>query len=253
MKGLLVLLSLLVSLNSIAQTIDKEIYITLEYIKNGFVQYGFIEFKKRTAANDIAAQYYIAVCNEAGIGVEKNLTEAFLMYRRAAERGLPDAMYHIARFYRDGIVVSKDANREKEWMQRFNQKGGKFLLPDLVQIYNEGIKHPENYALNPNNDNSNLIAENAGDNTQKPVVNNITVVQQSPVQINNMPQEAEGQTSEDIAKSDVDQNIPSNQLKQDNTFALIIANENYQDVDADYNDVYSGGDPYQYDEEDDGY
>ncbi|MDD6716546.1 MAG: ATP-binding cassette domain-containing protein [Firmicutes bacterium] len=31
------------------------------------------------------------------------------------------------------------------------------------------------------------------------------------------------------------------------------AEENYQDVDADYNDVYSGGDPYQYDEEDDGY
>ena len=31
------------------------------------------------------------------------------------------------------------------------------------------------------------------------------------------------------------------------------AEENYQDVDADYNDVYAGGDPYQYDEEDDGY
>ena len=39
----------------------------------------------------------------------------------------------------------------------------------------------------------------------------------------------------------------------DADFSDGYAEENYQDVDADYNDVYAGGDPYRYDEEDDGY
>ena len=203
----------------LAININKNTISALENINKGYVQYGCELLKKTAAVNDIAAQYYMAVCYEQGIGTEKDMTQAFKMYRKAAERGLPDAMYHIASFYRDGVVVSQDTSKEKEWLQRYNQKGGKMLLPDIMPIYNEGLKHPENYALTPNGEAiSSLIAQGNGNgNSQKQTINNITIVQQGPVLDNNTRPEDNPVRQ---IKSDVDKD----------TFALIIANEHYQDV-----------------------
>ena len=234
MRILLVEAILLFCSYSFGQEIDKITTSAVEYIKHGYVEFGFEELKKSAATNGLAAQYYLAVCYEYGICVESNLTEAFKMYRKAAERGLPDAMYHIALFYRNGIVVSKNSSRENEWLQRYQKKGGKLILPDLLQIYNEGLKHPENYALNPNNANENqsilLSQNNINEYSQKQTINNITIVQQTPNQNDNSNYQKSEQPAENLTKSDVDQNIPISQQKQENTFALIIANENYHDV-----------------------
>ena len=210
---------LILSVSATAVDIDKKTISALEYINQGYVQYGCEELKKIAATNSIAAQYYVAVCYEYGIGLEKNQTQAFKMYRKAAERGLPDAMYHIASFYRDGIVVLKDLSREKEWLQRYNQKGGKMLLPDILPIYNEGLKHSENYALNPNGDNNqpNLVAKSNNGNSQKQTISNITIARPEVSHVGQI-------------ESDVDKDIPETGHQQNNTFALIIANENYQDV-----------------------
>lgn len=75
--------------------VDKRTSVALGYIQRGYIQYGFEELKKIAATNDLAAQFYVGVCYEHGIGVEKDPAEAFRMYRKAAERGLPDAMYNI--------------------------------------------------------------------------------------------------------------------------------------------------------------
>ena len=213
----------------LAININKNTISALENINKGYVQYGCELLKKTAAVNDIAAQYYMAVCYEQGIGTEKDMTQAFKMYRKAAERGLPDAMYHIASFYRDGVVVSQDTSKEKEWLQRYNQKGGKMLLPDIMPIYNKGLKHPENYALTPNGEAiSSLIAQGNGNgNSQKQTINNITIVQQGPVLDNNTRPEDNPVRQ---IKSDVDKDIPETGQEHKNTFALIIANEHYQDV-----------------------
>lgn len=209
----------ILSVSATAVDIDQKTISALEYINQGYVQYGCEELKKIAATNSIAAQYYVAVCYEHGIGFEKNQTQAFKMYRKAAERGLPDAMYHIASFYRDGIVVLKDLSREKEWLQRYNQKGGKMLLPDILSIYNEGLKHQENYALNPNGDNNrpNLVSQGNNGYSQKQTINNIAIARPEASHIGQI-------------RSDVDKDIPETSHQQINTFALIIANENYQDV-----------------------
>lgn len=227
MRLFVFLLSTWFSLYAVASEVDKKTSLALEYISQGFVQYGFEELKKLAGTNGIAAQYYVAVCYEYGIGVEKNSTEAFRMYRKAAERGLPDAMFHIASFYREGVVVSQDETREKEWLQRYQQKGGSLTLPDILEIYNEGLKHPECYAFNPNDDNgsSQVKNKNGGLNTQKQTINNITIVQQTPVQDISQPL-----TVVEENKSEVDTNIPISQQEPKNFFAIIIANENYQDV-----------------------
>lgn len=230
MRVYFILVLMIICKTVMAANINKGTAIALEYIKKGYIQYGYEELKKRATVNDLAAQYFCAVCYEHGIGINKDLNQAFLMYRKAAERGLPDAMCHIASFYRNGIVIYKDYAKEQEWIQRYNKKGGKLTLPDLVQIFNEGLKHPENYALNPNdgNDNrSNLLAQGHS-NSQKQTINNITIVQQQASEQDKKQSPTVKQPEE--KKSDVDIDIPVVQQEQKNTFALVIANENYQEV-----------------------
>lgn len=230
----IILFFLLISICQPSKAIDvnKMTISALEYIKRGYVQYGLEELKKTAAANDLAAQFYIAVCFEHGIGFEQDLTHAFRMYRKSAERGLPDAMYHIASFYREGVVVAKDTSKEEEWLRRYNHKGGKLILSDIIQIYNEGIKCPENYALNPNDGNknlSNLLTQNNGNSSsQKQTINNITIVQQTSRENDDLA--VQNNDHIEGVKSDVDTAIPITKIKHENTFALIIANENYHEV-----------------------
>lgn len=242
MRALLFILFILVGHLVNAQTISDKCLPALEQIQRGHIHYGVEEIKKYLKTNDLVAQYYIAVCYEHGIVVEQNLQQSFFYYRKAAERGLPDAMYKLALFYKEGIVVPADNAKSEEWMVRYEKKGGKFLLPDFVLVYNEGIKHPENYALNPNgsveSNSGNMIAmqnngsinsnNTVGSNNQ--TINNITIVQATPTQPvaqNPTPKPAPSPTR---PKSDVDQNIPTSSPNNENAFALIIANENYQDV-----------------------
>ena len=119
-----------------AQSMDVQSKAALESMRRGYVQYAFDEFKRLAASNDMAAQYYLGWCYENGVACDKALTDAFRLYRRAAERGLPDAMLRLASFYQNGIVVSQDDGRYNEWMERYQKKGGKCLLPDIAEAYN---------------------------------------------------------------------------------------------------------------------
>lgn len=226
MRTLLIILFSLFSIHSFAVDIDKKTATALEYIRLGYVQHGFEELRKAAATNDLAAQFYVAVCYEHGIGVEKSEADAFKMYRKAAERGLPDAMCHIAAFYKDGIAVSQDSSREKEWLQRYSQKGGQLLLPDIIPIYNEGLQHQENYALNPNTGSSSQAAQGSGNvDTPRPVI-----VQAKPITVNVPQSQTASQPVAQVKKADVDVNIPAGKQTRLHTFALIIANENYMEV-----------------------
>lgn len=215
-----------------SQIIGKKAGNAIDYIYSGYIEYGVLELKQSAQLNDLGAQYYLAGCYEHGIVYETNFEEAFKLYRKTAERGLPDAMYKLSIFYQKGIGISQNSTKSREWTERFEKKGGMLLLPDFVLIYNEGLKHPENYTLNPsgqtNNallalqNNSNISSNNnIGSNNQ--TINNITIVQAATTTQESTPEK-------DISKSFVDIKIPDNSQINDNSFALIIANENYQDV-----------------------
>ena len=224
-----------------AQSLSQECATALEHINAGYIQYGVEELNKVAKTNSVFAQYYLGICYEQGLAVPQDKEQAFKLCRKAAERGLPDAMYRIAMYYQKGTIVNADPVKSEEWYNRFSNKGGKLLLPDLISIYNEGLNHPENYAINPNgkstsSGNGSLLAmqnngsinsnNTIGSNNQ--TVNNITIVQAAPTQ----PAIAQTQNpqQQEKPKSDVDQNIPANTQNNENSFALIIANENYQDV-----------------------
>lgn len=214
---------LIFSLAIQAQNISSETTLALNHIKAGYTMYGIEELQKSSRLNDLPAQYFLAVCYEYGIVVEKNLPEAFKLYRRTAERGLVDAMYKMAIFYKDGIVVTQSESKYSEWIKRYERRGGKNTLPDLLQIYNEGLKFTANYSLNPNSAN-NLIATNNADVDNIPT--NITIVAPQPIQIPKV--EPISRQEELILKSDIDKNIPRSVGRNEHTFVVIIANENYR-------------------------
>lgn len=233
------MLAFCLSLN--AQSVDKKIADALGEIYQGFVQHGVSELQKSANANSSIAQYYMAVCYESGIGVNQNPKEAFYLFRKAAERGLPNAMSRIATYYQEGEVVEKNESKYIEWSDRYKKKGGALQLPDLVTIYNEGIKHPENYAINPNA--SNFAQDNGGNVGVQQVINNITVVQQAPAQpvVENPITKKEPQPQRKKSTvSDIDKNIPTVSQNNELTFVLIIANEDYQDVAKVPNAVHDG-------------
>lgn len=194
-------------------------------LQQGQFKEAFNQFKRLAATNNVTAQYYVALCYEHGIGIEPNRPEAFSMYRRAAERGFAPAMYDLAKCYRNGIGVPQNNERAAEWDKRYTAKQNNYDIVDIVAIFRST---PEA---------SPLLAENHS--SQSTIVGSQpTKVAQSKVETPS-PQRAGNPTisnqdrkieEKKIPQSDVDINIPLSGKVNENTFALIIANENYQDV-----------------------
>ncbi len=223
MKRLFFVISLFLSWEVFAQNSNDHTKNALAGISQGYLEYGFKELKKSADLNDLPAQFFVGVCYERGIIVKQNNIEAFKMFRRAAERGLPDAMNRLSVYYRQGIAVAANETKSNEWLRRFQEKGGKNILPDFIRIYSEGIKHTENYALNPDN----LFMEESKENFI--TIQNSDDDQTASIHPVVLPQ-GQSDPNGTESKSDVDQDIPLCVQNNDNTFAVIIANENYQDA-----------------------
>lgn len=223
MHYIYVVILFLYSIVSFGQGVSKQTELAYALVREGYILHGVEEMGKSARTNDLAAQFFMGKCYELGLGVEKNMTEAFRFYRKAAERGLPDAMYRMADFYQNGEVVAQSESRSKEWQERYWKKGGKCFLPDIVSAYNEGLRYPENYAVNPNTQGS-LATNDTGGGTVN-VTNHITVVQQvsQSASTSSLPKT-------NVRRSDVDTSIPVTPQGNDETFVLIFANEDYQNV-----------------------
>lgn len=213
-----------------AQELSKEVHSALNHIKFGYYEYGVAELKKSSQFNDLSAQYFLAECYEHGLIVPKDLSEAFALYRRAAERGLPDAMLKLSVFYKNGITVSQSDNKCLEWTKRYERRGGRNILPNIVSVYNEGLKYPSNYALNPNETTSGVIDMGnksiRNDASWHTAVTDIVVPDMS--QDNNSHNKSI--STDSTNQSEVDRNIPRSTTNNESTFVVIIANENYRRV-----------------------
>lgn len=202
-----------------AQNINNKVSSALNFISTGSVEHGVNELVKLSRANDLAAQFFLGVCYENGICVQKNINEAFSLYRRSAERGLPDAMYKLALFYQNGMVVAQNSSKSSEWMRRFERRGGRNVLPDIIELYNEGLKCPDNYSLNP------VSGVAKGNNNVEVAVNDVKVNKiPTSIQVEPVVQQEQRRPS-----ADVDITIPELSKDNGNTFAVIIANENYEE------------------------
>ncbi|MBD5360869.1 MAG: hypothetical protein HDR87_09220 [Bacteroides sp.] len=221
MRIILVALSFLFTLfNLSAQNAQTAVVCALDSLSIGKPAVAYAMLLKSANTNNIYAQYYVAKCKENGIGTEINPADAFYMYRKAAERGLPYAMLDLSRCYQNGIGIAKSEEKASTWRERYSQKANNLsAIPDIVEIF-ASAKIPdtvtananESYAANPP---AARISEPAYSRSEQPAVRETAAINGS---------------KEPEPKSDVDINIPVTGLRNENTFALIIANENYHDV-----------------------
>lgn len=209
----------------------------ISMLQQGDVQQCVDKLKKSVGINDLISQFYMAQCQEYGIGMAVDPANAFKMYRRAAERGLPNAMKELARCYRLGIGVEVSLAKAEEWENRFNNRKENVQLYDILELYNSA---PAHQAVSQNQNSQSETpskpdekkAASTHSNRQNPVSSSHQLAAA------NQPKADAG--NQKNIKSDVDIDIPVNKTGNPNLFALIIANENYQDVATVQNAINDG-------------
>lgn len=227
-KLLFIILCTLIPSSVLGQ--GKELKRALDYVNQGYIVAGLQSLKDCANHNDVWAQFYLGQCYEYGYFGNINLQDAFLFYRKTAERGLPIGQYMVAKCYEKGLGTSINLEKAKIW---YKKSEGKYNLQDLsyfTSIYSNGLNLPENYNVSPSTNLANSIDNKDSDKSTRPnnqTINNITIVQSTP---NQSEVQSKITPQQDTHKSDVDQNVPANKSTNENAFALIIANENYQDV-----------------------
>lgn len=205
-----------------AYEVSRNIYSSLQDMLNGKIEEAIQKLKQSSATNDVLAQFYIAQCYEYGIGMETDLNAAFSMYRRTAERGFAPGMHNLARCYREGIGVHINQARAMEIQNRYYKRNFTDQIPDLLAIYQEGIKKITNSNVSTQTTQYLQSNQQATDLTQfSPLTTQQSVL---PNNKNNISE------PEITITSDVDIDIPITHEYAENVFALIIANENYQDA-----------------------
>lgn len=181
---------------------------------------------------DASAQSLLSMLYTCGIGTNKNFYEAEKWGKKAIDQDEVAGYAALAKLYSSG--VSKDTNKALEYIEKaiseFNEaqedisddykdwdildfycvKGEVYLADNQLDKAREMAS--EIVKINPEYSNvfdSGLMDFYYGRNTHDTTLAN---------------------TSNQDIKSDVDSNIPVNQLQNNNTFAIIIGNEHYEDV-----------------------
>jgi hypothetical protein len=73
---------------------------------------------RRLARNDRQAAYCLGKCAYHGWGLKTNLGVAIRLFRRAASKGVPEAMRSLAVSYQDGDGVHKSPRLAAHWVQK---------------------------------------------------------------------------------------------------------------------------------------
>lgn len=201
-----------------AYTINRSTEEAFALLRDGATEQGILQLKKAAAVNDVTAQYYMGVCYEFGLGFDADAEKAFGMYRRAAERGFAPAMQSLAHCYSDGIGVTANEAKAREWTIRYERKQDGTEMPDLISLYNQSVSKlpakPVAASQTTTASRNPATSKAQGKARQKPIERTVT----KPAVASVAP------------KADVDEAIPTTRTVRENTFALIIANEDYQDV-----------------------
>lgn len=195
----------------------KSVEDILKMMERGDIRNSIESLFDLSRQNDLIAQFYVGECYNYGLGVMKNDSKAFEMYRKAAERGLPEAMLMLSFFYKNGRHVSQDLKKAQEWEFKYKKRGGKVLLLDIRNQYEIGLNNQENLNEHDCNVNYNKIQSSARYyNTTAYAVRDDILHKSEYIDSLNLSMDME--------------NISSSSQISNNTYAIVIANENYKRV-----------------------
>ena len=159
-------------------------------------------YRKSAEQGNANAQCNLGNCYYMGDGVAQDYTQAVYWYRKSAEQGYAVAQNNLGYCYKYGQGVSKDMVEAGRWYKLAADQGHENAKKQYTKLYAEGYLSEE----------KNLASNSANTPTPKQ--------EQTVAQKNETP----------AADRSIDTDIPVMGVKLDNTFAVIIGNENYQSV-----------------------
>lgn len=209
-------------------------------------------YKKAAEQGHAPAQYNLGNHYRKGYGVSQDYSEALKWYKKAAEQGYAGGQVNLGFMYEMGYGVTQDYEEALKWYRKAADQGNASSMNSIGYFYEKGNSVPQNYqtakewyqkALNkdPNytlaKDNLAIIekkiADQSGSNNNYAQTPTITQPIAKP-----QPKEETKPKVEPKAKVEpqpkvetflVDTDIPVISRVNRNTFAIIIANEDYMD------------------------
>ena len=93
------------------------------------------------------AQFIYGVLFEKGIGIEKNITESFRLFKLSAEQGYSLAQFNLATNYEDGFYITKDLKEAYHWYELSALQGFVDSQINLGYAYEFGLGVTQDYSL----------------------------------------------------------------------------------------------------------
>lgn len=126
---------------------EERINLAREAMIGGYEQ-GALELFRPLAENgDREAQYWLGHMYDAGLGVERNPTEAIGWVRKSAEQGFTQAELRLGQMYRDGIGTLQDFEQAMKWLKRASAGGDRIAMRSVGELYERGWGVTENLVL----------------------------------------------------------------------------------------------------------
>jgi hypothetical protein len=182
-------------------------------------------YTKAAQQGDAQAQCNLGYEYEKGYGVAKDYNQAVYWYTKAAQQGNAQSQCNLGECYFYGNGVIKDYNKAVELYNKATQQGNANAQYDLGVCYENGQGVVQDY----------LIAlewyKKAADSGYEDAkakcndTNFLNLVEQS--RQGNNQNGNQSSITKNLQKSSVDINIPVTSTVNDNSFAVIVANEKY--------------------------
>lgn len=227
MRTLFVLVFIFVSTtNILAQA--KVLLQSLEKMRSGYINDAIVSLENEADKGDIRSQFVLGLCYENGYGVIPNNNKAFKLYRKTAESGLAIGQYCVSICYRKGIGTPINNEKADYWEKKSRNKYDPELLNLVSTYYQEGLKNLQNYAIDTNT-NKDLVSNNMkSDKIDYNYNTAINITYAAPLHISKQTGTTTQTTQRQDSQSDVDINIPRVKVNNENSFVIILANENYR-------------------------
>lgn len=198
---------------------------------------------KAAQQGDASSQYLVGLCNFKGEGTSKNLDKSFEWCLKAAKQGLADAIINLGTFY-NVTAITKQGKAYFEWVENIAKENYAPAYNDLAYCYMQGIGVSKdknmawtciNKAIALDSTNINFL-DTKGEfysiegNVQKALDTWNEINKLSSTYYANHGDTNFSKYIKDLNGDNIDYNVPTSSTENKNTFAIIIANENYQEV-----------------------
>ena len=96
-------------------------------------------FRAGTDHGDSTSMTYMGFLYEEGLGVTQDYAKAREWYEKGADKGNADAMKQLGLLHAKGFGVTKDDAKAQEWFEKAADKGGASMMTELGQLYVKGF------------------------------------------------------------------------------------------------------------------